>query len=136
MKRLIFITGIIACLLVNSAFAQESKRKSRQIEKKTETVKSEKKSKHDFTGTIISITALATGGDGKISVEEAKKLSEKGWPLGLKIGKKIFIIVNSDGSYAGPNLVKAGSVNVAINGKKLTRAGINFISADLIKAVD
>lgn len=165
MKNLFITASLALALLFGAANAQEAAKKTlgstpAKTEKKVETKKEDgkktlpaktvapkadaksaktapKKAVKPVKGTIVSISNLAMGGTGKVTKDQAEKLVSNGEPFALKVGAKIYFVLNSDGTYAGKKIVKfAHNKFVGIIGKTKTAGGLNVIIMDDIQPMD
>ncbi len=92
-------------------------------------------------GYVASLNAVVLGQDGRVNKAEAKKLAEKAQPIVLVVEKgatkKIYFVLNEDGSYAGKKLAKyANNKFVGVVGKIKRAKGVDFIIATLIESMD
>lgn len=161
MKNLFITASLALALLLGAANAQEPAKKTlgttpAKTEKKVETKKDDakktlpakteapkaakadaKKAVKPVKGTIVSISNLAMGGTGKVTKDQAEKLVANGEPFALKVGAKIYFVLNSDGTYAGKKISKfAHNKFVGIIGKTKTAGGLNVIIMDDIQPMD
>ncbi len=90
-------------------------------------------SKTPLKGKVVSITKMVAGGNPDLSPVSASKEVEKGWPVGLLSGGKIFIIYNTDGSFAGKKLAKKAGREVSVYGKFKKVQGMNVIISSKIE---
>lgn len=87
-------------------------------------------------GQVVSLNSLATGGNGKVTKEEAVKLAESGNPIVFKSGKKIYFVYNEDGSFAGKRLAGfANAQQVGIVGKAKKVNGLDIIIMTMIDSM-
>lgn len=90
-----------------------------------------------YKGQVVSLSKIATGGDGTVSRDEAKAMLEKGDPLCFKSGKTIYFVMSEGGSYAGKDLAKyADAKTLGVKGTAKKVKGINFIISTMIKPMD
>jgi len=92
-------------------------------------------------GSVVSLTALAKGGDGKVKKDEALKLVEAGNPLVFLVGTgktaKVYFVMNADGGFAAKQLAKYANVKkLGIEGATKTVNGVNIIVADKMTPMD
>jgi hypothetical protein len=108
-KLLVILTVMIVFSFVNVAYAAELK------------------------GKIVSLNDVMAGKDKVLSVADATKLYEKGFPLAFKSGEKVYFVYSTSGVYAGKRLVKKVGKDVTIKGKVKNKGGIQYIIMDSIK---
>lgn len=82
------------------------------------------------TGTVCSLVGAAEGKMKSLGKDEAQKMASRGEILCLCSGKKVFIVVNADGTNASAKLAEAAGGNVNVTGKTLNKGGVNVILAD------
>lgn len=82
---------------------------------------------------VVSLRDIVVSKPGLVNSTEATELIGKGQLLGVKTGNKVYMVYNTDGSYAGKILAKFADKEIGIVGKMKVVKGINVIVADLIK---
>jgi len=87
----------------------------------------------ELKGKIVSLNDVMAGKDKVLSVADAGKLYEKGFPLAFKSGEKVYIVYSTSGVYAGKRLVKKAGKDLTIKGKVKNKGGIQYIIMDSIK---
>ena len=108
---------------------------SKEQEKPLATTK--RKSAKPITGRVVSLNSVVTGGNGKVSKNEAVKIANMGHPLVFMVGSKIYLVYNTDGSFAGKKLANfAHKSKVGIVGKVKRVKGVNVIIAEIIESME
>ncbi len=113
----------------------EEVQKEEMKEEKKESPKEEKKAMADpnvpIEGTVVSLYGLVTSGKMEVNKAEAIDLVNRDQLLGFKDSKgTIWIVYNTDGSYAGKNLARHADGKLGIKGKKRNIKGANILIAD------
>lgn len=92
------------------------------------------KSAKATVGQVVAFDKILAGGDGLVKKDEALKIAEKGGIICLKVGKKVYFIMNEDGSIANKKLAGyANNAKVGVKGKMQTKNGFNIIIASAIE---
>lgn len=88
----------------------------------------------EFKGKVVSINKIVVGQDASIDKAKATTLFEKSQPLGLMVGTgkkaKLYVVFNSDGTYAGKKMAELADGEITIKGKTKTMQGLQVIIAD------
>lgn len=88
----------------------------------------------EYVGKIVSINKIIVGQDASVDKAKATTLFEKSQPLGLQVGEgkkaKLYVVFNSDGTYAGKKLAELADGKVAVKGKTKSVQGLQVIIAD------
>lgn len=83
-------------------------------------------------GDVVSVmTYCAKGKAPKLSKDEADMMAKRGEMLGVLSGKKLYLVVNADGTSAGSKLANGGTVTVS--GKIMSKGGLNMITANSVQ---
>ncbi len=88
-----------------------------------------------IVGYVVNVGDYLTGGEGKVSKQEAMDLVERGQLLGIVAGKTLYLVFHSDGSFAAKKLAKMAGFKVGVVGKVVKRYGASAIVADLIEVI-
>ncbi len=88
-----------------------------------------------IVGVVVNVGDYVTGGEGKVSKQEAMDLVERGQLLGIVAGGKLYLVFHPDGTYAGKKLAKMAGFQVGVVGKVVRRYGAAAIVADLIEVI-
>ena len=86
-----------------------------------------------WTGTVCTVVGCAGGKGSSLSKADAKKAADRGEMLCLCVGKKCYIVINSDGTSANGKLADHAGANVTVSGKLLSKNGLSVILADNIQ---
>ncbi len=86
-----------------------------------------------WTGTVCTVVGCASGKGAGLSKADAKKAADRGEMLCLCVGKKCYIVINSDGTSANGKLADHAGANVTVSGKLLSKNGLSVILADNIQ---
>lgn len=88
----------------------------------------------EFKGKVVSINKIVVGQEAGIDKAKATTLFEKSQPLGLMVGTgkkaKLYLVYNSDGSYAGKKMAELADGEVVVKGKTKTVQGLQIIISD------
>ena len=122
MKKLFLIlTLVVFCF--GMTFAQKS------AEKKTK--ETGKISGKAIQGTVIDLVDYLTGGTGKMTAATVKDAAITGHILALMAGTgksgKIYLVYKSDGKSATEQLAKLYDKKIAVEGKTVSKSGMNII---------
>lgn len=85
----------------------------------------------DITGKVVSLNEIMIGLNGDVSKDKAKSLAEHAQPI-MFLGDNgnIYVVYNSDGSYAAKKLAEhAGAAKIGIKGKIKSVNGVPVIIA-------
>lgn len=86
--------------------------------------------KPTLKGYVASLNDLNMGGDGKVTAAQAQNLLDKGQLLVLKATNgHIYMVYNTDGSFAGKKLSKLAGGDIGIVGKLKSIHGVRVILA-------
>ncbi len=88
-----------------------------------------------LVGEVVDLAQVLTGGSGKVNRQQAQQLVERGQPIGILAGNKLYLVYHPDGSYAGKKLARFAGAPVGIIGQIRSRGGWNVIIADMIESV-
>lgn len=141
MKKFMCLLAV-AALMSGSAFSQElrtTKRGGAAIPPapKVEPSKGAPEAKKapagkTIKGDIVSVmTYCTTGKATALTKDQAADMAKRGEMLGVLSAKKLYLIVNADGTSAASKLAKGGSVTVT--GKVLSKGGVNLVAANTVE---
>ena len=83
-------------------------------------------------GNIVSVMTYADKGKAPaVTKAQAADMIKQGELLGVLSGKKLYLVVNSDGTSAASKLANGGSVT--ITGKIMNKGGMNMITANSVQ---
>lgn len=127
MKNTIVILGIIMAFAFSSVVTLAAEKKAKPAK--------------PTTGVVVDLAKALVTDAPKLTKADAEKLVADGQTLALKVGTgksaKYYIIVEKDGTIASKSLAKLANAKfVNVYGKTAKGAGINFIKATEIKAMD
>lgn len=92
------------------------------------------KSAKATVGQVVSFNDMLKGGDGLVKKDKALEKAEKGEIICLKVGKKVYFIMNEDGTIASKKLAGyANNAKVGVKGTMSTKNGFNIIIATAIE---
>ncbi len=83
-----------------------------------------------YSGTVCTLLGCAGGKCATLSKAEAQKAAARGEVLCLCVGKKSYVVLNSDGTNASAKLADMAGAKVTVSGKMLTKGGASVIIAD------
>ncbi len=117
---------------------EDVKEEVKNIAKKTEELASGAKriaqGKGQWTGSLISLTDFVTSSSKDLSQEEAVALVKDNKMIGFNYNGSIFMVFNTDGTYANKSLTRSlQDGKVTVKGKINSVGGMNVIIADEIQ---
>lgn len=117
---------------------EEVKEEVKKVAKKTEELASGAKrvsqGKGEWTGSLVSLSEFVTSNAKDLSQEEAVALVKDNKMIGFNSNGTIYMVFNSDGTYANRSLTRSlKDGKVTIKGKINSVGGMNVIIADIIE---
>ncbi len=139
MKKLFCLLAALA-LVSSSAYSQELRTTKRsgaaipapQIEASKGAPAAKKASTGKvIKGSVVSVmTFCSTGKAPTLNKDQATDMAKRGEMLGVLSAKKLYLIVNADGTSAANKLAKGG--NVIVSGKLMSKGGVNLVAANTV----
>jgi hypothetical protein len=84
-------------------------------------------------GNVVNLLSAATSKPTPLSKNDAVSMAKRGEILAVSDGKKLYIVVNPDGTSASMKIAEKAGEKICVAGKIISKSGVNIIIQNKIE---